>query len=220
VFSPQSETDGLARFLYTARSNFVEEFGKARLIMATTYNRRRFYNPVQKDTATFLKTHNETNGEFSLAEVDVEPGGGTTPHFHLDYTEGFEVLEGELTVLLGNVTQTLRVGQKAVVPRNTLHRFINESDKPSKALIEIRPAHAGFEKMIAITYGLAADGKVNSKGIPKNPLVLALLLDMAGIKLPGFLKVIQPLFSLLATLAKRRGLQAQLEATYCKSLYQ
>lgn len=34
---------------------------------------RRIYNPIQKDFVTFLKTHDETNGEYSLVEVELAP---------------------------------------------------------------------------------------------------------------------------------------------------
>ena len=40
---------------------------------------RRYYHPLQKDYATFLKTSEETGGEFTLIEVEVAPGGGNAP---------------------------------------------------------------------------------------------------------------------------------------------
>ena len=98
---------------------------------------RRYYNPVQKDYATFLRTSGETNGEYTLIEVEVAPGGGTTPHRHKTYTERFEVLEGTLEVLLGRQLLTLGVGQSATVPRNTLHRFRNPGGEPVRFLVEL-----------------------------------------------------------------------------------
>ncbi|MCA1716724.1 MAG: hypothetical protein LC781_07630 [Actinobacteria bacterium] len=59
-------------------------------------DKRRIYNPVQKDSATFLKTSEETGGACSLAEVEVAPGGGTRPHYHKTYAEHFEVIEAFL----------------------------------------------------------------------------------------------------------------------------
>lgn len=48
-----------------------------------------------KDYATFLKTSAQTGGKHTLIEIEVAPGGGTIPHYHLAYSERFEVLEGE-----------------------------------------------------------------------------------------------------------------------------
>jgi quercetin dioxygenase-like cupin family protein len=64
---------------------------------------RRYYNPVQKNYATFLETSEQT-------------GGGNGPHYHKTYDEHFEVIEGTLEVLLGKDTHTLHQGQKAVAP--------------------------------------------------------------------------------------------------------
>jgi len=61
----------------------------------TRQDERRYYNPVQKDAATFLKTSEETEGEYTLMEIEIAPGG-TKPHYHKTYTESFEVIEGSL----------------------------------------------------------------------------------------------------------------------------
>jgi mannose-6-phosphate isomerase-like protein (cupin superfamily) len=47
--------------------------------------RRRYHNPQYKDYATFLKTSEETDGEYTLIEFEVGPGGGNTPHYHKTY---------------------------------------------------------------------------------------------------------------------------------------
>jgi mannose-6-phosphate isomerase-like protein (cupin superfamily) len=67
----------------------------------TTAAPRHIYHPTQKDYATFLETSAQTGGKHTLIEIEVAPGGGTVPHYHLAYSERFEVLEGELEVHLG-----------------------------------------------------------------------------------------------------------------------
>jgi mannose-6-phosphate isomerase-like protein (cupin superfamily) len=121
--------------------------------------RRRYYHPDQKDYATFLKTSEETGGERTLIEVEVAPGGGTPPHYHKTYQEGFEVLEGELEVHVGGEMRTLRVGEKATVPLDTLHNFHNPTGEPTTFLVEPRPGSEGFEKALKAGYGLASDGR-------------------------------------------------------------
>ena len=71
---------------------------------------RRIYNPVQRDTATFLQTSEETGGARTLAELEIAPGGKVTPHYHLTYSERFKVLEGQLTVEIDGVQHRARTG--------------------------------------------------------------------------------------------------------------
>lgn len=180
-----------------------------------TTGERRIYNPVQKDAATFLKTSAETGGRYTLAEVEVAPGGGTRPHYHKTYAEHFEVIEGSLEVLVGENTRVLRAGQRAVVPENTLHRFHNATDETVRFLCEIRPGQPGFEKTLRVVYGLARDGRTRSDGTPKNLYHLALLLDWSEMRVPGFFTLVEPLMRLLAKRARRRGIDLELEARYC-----
>jgi hypothetical protein len=42
--------------------------------------KRVFLNPVIGDKATLIKTAEETNGEFTLLEVELVPGGGNALH--------------------------------------------------------------------------------------------------------------------------------------------
>ena len=182
----------------------------------TQRHKRRIYNPVQKDVATFLETSEETGGARSLAEVEVAPGGGTRPHYHKTYAEHFEVLEGTLEVLVGDETRTLRAGQKAVVPKNTLHRFHNATNETVTFLCEMRPGQPGFEKAIKAGYGLARDGLTRSDGTPKNLYHMALLLYWSEIRVPGFFTAVEPLTRLLAKRARRKGIDKELEAKYCR----
>lgn len=184
--------------------------------METRRDRQRYYSPVQKDYATFLETSEETGGERTLIEIEVAPGGGPTAHYHKTYTEGFEVLEGTLEVLVGKETRVLRAGQKVVVPKNTLHRFHNATDETVTFLTEMRPGQPGFEKTLKVGYGLAADGLTFSDGTPKNPYHMALLLDWAELQVPGLFTLIEPLMRFLAKRARRKGIDRELEARYCR----
>src|SRR3712207_8525645 len=94
--------------------------------------RRSYHNPLYKDYATFLKTSEETGGEYTLIELEVGPGGGNTPHYHKTYDEHFEVLEETLEVLVGEETLILHAGEKAVAHRNVLHRFHNPTGDPTR----------------------------------------------------------------------------------------
>jgi quercetin dioxygenase-like cupin family protein len=177
---------------------------------------RRYYHSLQKDYATFLETSEESGGEHTLIEIEVAPGGGNEPHYHKTYEEHFEVIEGSLEVLVGRETRVLRPGERAVAGRNVLHRFRNPTGSHTRFLVELRPGHAGFEKAIKAGYGLAADGLTGPTSVPKNIYHLAVLLDWSEMRVPGLFTIAEPLFRLLAARARRKGIDADLEARYCR----
>jgi quercetin dioxygenase-like cupin family protein len=177
---------------------------------------RRYYHPLQKDYATFLKTSEETGGEYTLIDVEVAPGGGNASHYHKTYDEHFEVVKGALEVLVGEETTTLRPGEKAVAKKNVLHRFRNTTEEPTTFLVELRPGHAGFEKALKAGYGLARDGRTLSDGTPSNPYHLAVLLEWSDMRLPGVFTLAEPLLRLVARRARRKGIDEELEARYCR----
>ena len=77
---------------------------------------RRFYHPLQRDTAIFLETVEESGGERTLLEIELAPGGGNTPHRHLSYAEHFEVLEGSIVVMVEGELHYLGPGETATAP--------------------------------------------------------------------------------------------------------
>jgi mannose-6-phosphate isomerase-like protein (cupin superfamily) len=176
---------------------------------------RRIYNPVQKDSVTFLKTSAETDGAYTRAEVVVAPGGGTSPHYHLTYAEHFEVVKGDLEVMVDGETRTLRPGEKAVVPPNTLHCFRNRTNDPTTFVGEARPGSPGFEKALRVLYGLAEDGRVRAIGVPKNVYDAVVIGDWSDMRLPGVYALLNPVFRLLLRRARHLGVDHDLEARYC-----
>ena len=178
--------------------------------------KRRYYHPGQKDYATFLETSEETGGERTLIEIELAPGGGNQPHYHLTFDEQFEVLEGTLEVQLGKASRTLRPGERAVAYKTVLHDFRNPTDEPTTFLVELRPGHSGFEKALKVAYGLAAEGLAAANGAPKNPYHLALAFEWGEGRLPGVFAVLEPVFRLLAKRARRRGIDRELEDRYLR----
>jgi quercetin dioxygenase-like cupin family protein len=141
------------------------------------------HNPVIRDTITFIKTSDETNGEYALFKVELARGGGNGMHYHRTFTEKFEVLKGRLNVSIDGDDQVLHTGQSALALPKVHHRFYNESDDPVTFTVEIRPARQ-FEKALRIGYGLATDGKTNARALPTNLWHLALLFEVAETYVP------------------------------------
>jgi quercetin dioxygenase-like cupin family protein len=100
---------------------------------------------VVGDVYRFLATGEDTNGKYALLEAIVPPGGGPPMHVHSREEEGFYILEGQITLTIGDERIVATAGVFANMPVGTPHSFKNESDKPAKMLISISPA--GLEQM-------------------------------------------------------------------------
>lgn len=173
---------------------------------------RRFYNPVQRDTVTFLETVEETGRTY--VEVELAPGGANPKHRHGSYAEHFEVLDGQLTVHLNGVDHVLAAGERAVAEIGSVHNFANRSDRPVRFRVELRPGHRGFERTIQVGYGLAADGQVRKDGTPKSPTHLALMSVWGDMQIVGPLAALNPLLALLVRRAERNGTARELAQRY------
>jgi mannose-6-phosphate isomerase-like protein (cupin superfamily) len=97
------------------------------------------------DTYRFLATGNETDGRYATWEAIVPPGGGPPPHIHRREEESFYILEGEVTVHVGEEQIVATQGMFVNIPVGSLHGFKNESGQPARMLISVAPA--GLEKM-------------------------------------------------------------------------
>ena len=100
---------------------------------------------VVGDVYRFLATGEDTDGKYALWEAIVPPGGGPPPHVHSREEEGFYILEGEITLHVGDERIVATAGMFVNMPVGMPHSFKNESDKPAKMLISVAPA--GLEKM-------------------------------------------------------------------------
>jgi mannose-6-phosphate isomerase-like protein (cupin superfamily) len=100
---------------------------------------------VVGDVYRFLATGEDTNGKYALWEALVPPGGGPPPHVHSREEEGFYILEGEITLTVGDQRLVAGPGMFANMPVGTPHSFKNESNKLARMLLSVAPA--GLEKM-------------------------------------------------------------------------
>lgn len=177
---------------------------------------RKIYNPIQKDAVNFLKTSADTNGEYTLVEVELADGGGVGLHYHKTYSEKFTAAEGEVQVQLGKKTLVLKNGETATAEPNINHLFRNRSGRPCKFLVELRPASRGFEQSLQIGYGLAGDGLCRPNGFPKDKLALAWLFDISESNLPGWMSFFEFILRKQAKKARAKGIDKQLTDKYVK----
>lgn len=94
---------------------------------------------------TYKAVGEQTGGAYGLVETTVPiASSGPPPHVHRGEDEAFYVLEGELTILIGDRTLSASAGSFAFAPRGTVHTFSNRGSRDARFLAIISPA--GFER--------------------------------------------------------------------------
>lgn len=107
---------------------------------------------------SFLKTTEDTGGQYTLLEVIVPPGGGPPPHIHRNSDEWFYFIDEGFTLYMGHETYpegvipginapkanihaiNAKPGTLFYFPRNHIHSFTNTGTKPARELIVARPS--------------------------------------------------------------------------------
>ena len=133
-------------------------------------------HPVTGERITFLKTSEETNGEYALLDLHVKPHGFVAaPHVHPRLQETFEIRKGTFTFVIDDEKREVGSGEGATVPAGAPHAWWNSGEEEGVAVLEFRPALKA-EEFFETFFGLAKDGKVSPKtGLP-NLLWLAVIL--------------------------------------------
>jgi len=92
-----------------------------------------------------FKAAGEISDQFSLTESRLPPGfPGPPPHSHETYVDSFYVLEGTLTVRLGDEEVAAAAGSFVCVPPGIVHTFMNRSEDDVRLLNFMAPG--GFEQ--------------------------------------------------------------------------
>jgi quercetin dioxygenase-like cupin family protein len=155
---------------------FPEEAAMQSLQTATPHQNDISYVPAGTGAAywgpgslmTYLLTGKETGGAFFLAEISVPPGGGPPPHTHHREDETFYLLEGTLTIRVGENTITASPGDSAFLPRRIVHSFKNTGNGNARALVVISPA--GLENYFAEVFNPAM-GRAAAPPPPSKELI-------------------------------------------------
>lgn len=180
---------------------------------------RSVSNPHNNEVVTFLKTTEETNGEYLLFRTDLPPDNGIFLHYHTKLVETFEGVIGNLEVTIDGKKVILKPGEKLNIPTDKVHGFHNPSNEFVSFHVEIRPAGT-FEAFVRCGYGLDTDGRsfylpFIKQNIPKNILLLGTIFQMGGFYLPIIPRFLQKgMFAVLAALARWTGSDKSLEKYY------
>jgi quercetin dioxygenase-like cupin family protein len=116
---------------------------------------------------TIKATGAETGGTLFLSETEIEPGFPGPPlHFHERLHDMFYVLEGTLSVQLGDELHAARPHTFVCVPPGVRHTFSNRSDRPVRFLNFNTPS--GWEGyMRDLGAAFAAGAQPSSEAIGK-----------------------------------------------------
>lgn len=114
----------------------------------------------------------DAGGEYVKFEFDFPQNVfAPPPHIHPTQSESYEILEGELQVMVDGTWQTLKAGESATVPPGVDHTFRNPGG-PIRALNVHRPA-LGFESFVEAMYGICQEKKIRGARDPRLRLYLA-----------------------------------------------
>jgi quercetin dioxygenase-like cupin family protein len=165
------------------------------------------WNPVTGERVIVLEGPGENPERRLVAELHVSPEGAVVgEHLHPAITERFEVLEGRLGVKLSGRKREARPGDAVEIPPGSWHDWWNVGDADAVVRVTVTPGDR-FSQMIATTFGLALDGRTNSKGMP-GPLQLVQVArefdDVIAFRRPPR-RLQQAIFGALAPIARRRG---------------
>ena len=103
------------------------------------------------ETSTFfLATGEQTAGTFTLVDERAKRGESVPLHLHRDDMESFYVVEGEVTIYIGDQPGVRAgAGSFAHLPGGTVHGFRIESET-ARYLIFTTPRHGQFYRAITL----------------------------------------------------------------------
>ena len=139
-------------------------------------------DPFTQTRTVVIEGAEETNGKGWVIEVHCPEGArpAILEHIHLTWSETFEILEGSATYSLGGAEHTLQAGESILMPPGVRH--IHPWNTGSGVMVyrqtndfgEANPEAVGdVLGVFATINGLAREGRIGKKGLPKNPLQFA-----------------------------------------------
>ena len=124
-------------------------------------------NPVTGERGVVRLGTEDTGGNQVVVDLYVKPGGAVAgEHVHPVIEESFTVVRGQVGFRIAGHESIAELNRRLHVPAGVAHDWWNAGEEEAHVIVEISPGAARFEEMIRNLFGLAQDGKTNSKGIP------------------------------------------------------
>jgi quercetin dioxygenase-like cupin family protein len=173
-------------------------------------------NPVTKERFVWRHTAASTGGAFAEFDLFLAEGAVVAaPHVHPRQQEDFRVEQGEIGLRAAGTEERLTAGTQRTVPAGTPHAWWQAGPSEAHVVVRLTPS-LGSEDFFETFCGLARDGKANAKGLPRNPLQLAVLAhafrnEFALASAPARF-VARPILAALATAGRLSGLRSRYPA--------
>ncbi|MFK7691339.1 cupin domain-containing protein [Paenibacillus sp. HJGM_3] len=130
-----------------------------------------FANGNQITLKQYGKDH---EGEYLILEHLIsKPGAINGPHWHPVLEEKFTIVEGNMRFRIDGKTLDIGKGEHVLIRPKQVHQAWSVSDESVRMIHEIRPPGLHWS-MFELLHKLEAEGKLNAKGIPRNPLWMGL----------------------------------------------
>jgi quercetin dioxygenase-like cupin family protein len=122
------------------------------------------------------RSASDASGEF-VEMIFTLPAGSVAPppHTHPGLVESYEVMEGDLDVMVDGDWRTVKAGESASVPADTNHTFKNRSGATVRARNVHRPP-ARFEDYIEHINRLLGARGISSGKDPRIPVYLSMVM--------------------------------------------
>ena len=133
-----------------------------------------FFNPATGEDIQYELTERETGGALTRYRWRSVPGGRIVAHLHPHQEEIFIIETGEAHFRVGGEEKIARPGDRLVIPKGVVHEEWNPTATPVTGVVELRPALRARELHEALA-GIAAEGKTDSRGAPRDLLQLGTL---------------------------------------------
>lgn len=139
-------------------------------------------NPRTGSTWTLIEGEGETEGRGFVVEVACLPGAGPDimEHFHQHWTETFEIVEGHARYRLDGTEHGAATGATIVLPPGQphVHPWAVGTDRLvyRQTTVFATPDARAVRDTLGVfffLFALAREGKVDARGLPRNPLQLA-----------------------------------------------
>jgi quercetin dioxygenase-like cupin family protein len=163
----------------------------------------RIDNPVTGEHIVVLQSGQETAGELFVFKLSLRPHGFVNAeHIHPKQEESFEVTKGTIRFRINGQEMDAATGQNVVIPAGTRHVLWNPSDEEASMTVWLRPAFK-TEVFFETFFGLARDGKTNTRGLPNLLQTAVLVADYQETQVllppavPLLLKLLTPFARLL-----------------------
>lgn len=129
-----------------------------------------YENPVTGERVVVRRGTEESGGEHLVVDLYVVPGGAVAgEHVHQDIEEVFTVVRGTVGFRLDGREDVAGPTRRLVVPPGVVHDWWNAGQGEAHVIVELRGKIRRlerFEMMISTLYGLARDGKTDTRGRP------------------------------------------------------